>query len=436
MIHGGAIAFNLVEDTTPHRHKAIITIGKEHIDALYNEALSSQKMQTHTYGFSRGNTPEYYIEQNYRSNIVEHIKELLFTHCVVQVLYASLSDNKIVIAGDPDLLDIQLRPDEDAQFVFSITDISLDNDERWKRLSLKAPERKNYLDLDRQVESALKEETELRAQYKDNGIQLGDWVNFDISLINKNNQCLLHNYKSNLWLRLSGDESDLALQDIFLGKRVGESVLTQSAYFQEYISFNTDMHYTFKIDITDYIPTAFFNFDLLNHHFSLKNEKETHQKLIEVFSTRNDISQRRETVEAALKLLGKQYYFMLPHELLERQRLAVLAAVQQSHDYHVYKAQHDFKERIKQLAEKQLKEMIIIDTIAYQEGITVSKEDIEAYLNFTNRARMKEFLYFMLPAPKMLGQDIPLSGELVSRYARREKTLNYVINHLIKKTKT
>ena len=200
------------------------------------------------------------------------------------------------------------------------------------------------------------------------------------------------------------------------------------------MSLATDMNYTFRVDIKDYLPHAYFSFDLFNHHFNIKTEKEMHLKLIEVFSTRNDISQRRETIEAVLKLLCKQYYFLLPAHLLDRQKLMVLTAVQNNPDYHVYKAQADFKEKIKQLAEKQLKETIIIDAIAYQEGIKVSDDDVRAYLNFLKRPRMKEFIYFIFPPYKMLGQDVPLSAELVKRYCLREKTLNHVINHLTKKS--
>ena len=78
----------------------------------------------------------------------------------------------------------------------------------------------------------------------------------------------------------------------------------------------------------------------------------------------------------------------------------VLAAVQNNPDYHVYKAQADFKEKVKQLAEKQLKETIIVDAIAYQEGLSVSDEDVRAYLNFMKRPRMKEFVHFVLPSYK------------------------------------
>lgn len=434
MEHGGNFAFSLIEEK-PHKQKAVITIGREHIDALYHEALVAQKMQAQTYGFSKGSTPLYYIEQNFRSNIVEHLKELLFTHCVVHFLYESLSDNKIVVAGDPDLVDIELQPEGDARFVFSLINVSLDNDQRWKRLQIKAPERKFYKDLDRQVEANIKEELDRKNAYVDEGIALEDWVLFDIAIVDKNNQSLIHDYKSSLWIRMNGGEDDKDLQELFLGKKIGDSFLTQSVYLQEYMSLATEMSYTFRIDIKDCLPHAYFSIDLFNHHFNLKNQKETHAKMIEVFSTRNDISQRRETIEAALRLLCKQYFFFLPNHLLERQKHMVLQAVQDSPDYHVYKSQQDFKEKVRLLAEKQLKETIIIDAIAYHEGITVSPTDAQAYLNMLKRPRMKEFLYFILPSNKVLGQDLPLSSEVIRRYCTREKTLNYVINHLIKKDK-
>ena len=432
MVPGRNFAFSLIEEK-PQRQKAIITIGREHIDALYNEALAAQKTQAQTYGFSKGNTPIHYIEQNFRSNIVEHLKELLFTHCVVHFLYESLYHNKIVIAGDPDLVDIQLKPEGDAQFIFSLINVSLDNDQRWKRLHIKPPERKNYKDLDRQVEFVIKEEMERKSQQTDSSIAIGDWVFFDIAIVDKNNTILMHDYSSSLWIRMNGEEDDRDLHELFLGKNVGDSFLTQSIYLQEYMSLATDMNYTFRVDIKDCLPHAYFSFDLFDHHFNLKTEKERHLKLIEVFSTRNDISQRRETIEVVLKLLCKQYYFLLPGHLLDRQKLMVLTAVQNNPDYHVYKAQADFKDKIKQLAEKQLKETIIVDAIAYQEGLDVSDQDVRAYLNFLKRPRMKEFVHFVLPPYKLLGQDVPCSAELVKRYCLREKTLNYVINHLTKK---
>lgn len=218
MEQGVNFAFSVVEEK-PQKQRAIVTIGREHVDALYNEALLAQKMQAQTYGFSKGSTPMHYIEQNFRSNIVEHLKELLFTHCVMHFLYESLFHNKIVVAGDPDLVDIQLAPDGDAQYIFSLTNVRLDTDERWKRLHMKAPERKHYKDLDKQVEFIIKEETERKNQATDPGITIHDWVRFDIAIVDKNNKILMHDYKSHLWIRINGEEDDRDLHELFLGKK-------------------------------------------------------------------------------------------------------------------------------------------------------------------------------------------------------------------------
>ena len=434
MVPGKNFAFSMVEEK-PHLHKAVVTIGHEHIDALYNEALLAKKLQTDTYGFTKGSTPIHYIEHNFRSNIVEHLKELLFTHCVVHYLYESLAQNKVVLAGDPDLIDISLRPDGDAQYTFSLFNIPIDSDQRWKRLHVKQALRKNYKDLDRQVDAMIKEELELKKRHADSTIALGDWVYFDIAIVDKNNKILLHDYKSSLWIRMNSGEDDKALHDLFLGKKTGDSFLTQSNYLQEYLSLASDMNYTFQVDIKAYLVDAFFSLDLLKRHFKLRNDREVHLKIIEVFSTRNDTSQRRETVDAVFRLLCKQYFIGLPTTLLERQRVMVLSALQTTSDYHVYKAQSDFREIVKNLAEKQLKENIIIDAIAIQEGIEVTHEDVLGYLNLLKRPRLKEFIYFKLPSHKVLGQDVPLSDEFVKRYCLREKTLNHIISHVTRKVK-
>ncbi len=425
-------AFSVIEEK-PHRQKAIVKIAREHIHALYNEALLSQKSQASTFGFDKGTTPLHYIEQNFRANIVQHLKELLFNHCVVDILYESLCTNKIVVVGDPDLIDIQLEPEQDAEFTFLLNNIQLDNDQRWKRAALRKIERKNYKDLDRQVEAFIQEETHQREQATSLEITFGDWINFEITIMSKDKNALMKNYKSELWIRIAPDEDDKDLHELFLGKKVGDSFLTQSIFLQEYLSLAFDMDYIFFVEIKDRLPHAYFEIDLFKHLFELKDDNELRAKLVEVFSTRNDISLRREMIEAVFKVLSKQYFFMLPQALLERQRQMVLAAVQHNPDYQVYKSQADFKERVRQLAEKQLKEAIIIDALAYQECITVSREDVRAYLNLLKRPRMKEFMYFTIPQYKIQGQELPLSVELIKRYCLREKTLNHIIKVLTNK---
>lgn len=419
----------------PTHQKVRVSIRSSAIDALYNEALVAQKADTHTYGFTKGETPLYYIENNFKPHILEHLKELFFSHCVIGYLSKSLASNKIVCASEPLLHEVFLEPKKDAHFTFIIPQVKLEKEEKWKRLNLRAPERKNYKDLDRQVELFIKEELE-KAQAEENAsIFFGDWVCCEIELVNRETKKpLLEKYKDQVWIKISTEEADLELHNLFIGKKIGDTFYTQSNFFQDYLSSNLNMAYLMHITVVDYIPKAYFSFDLFKRHFQLKTPREMHHKLIEVFSYRNDISQRRETVEATFKLLLKHYLLSVPRNLLEKQRLQVLDAVQANPDYHVYKAQSDFKEKIAQLAEKQLKEIIITDTIAYQENVSICHDDIASYLNLIKRPRTKEFVYFDLPQSKMQGQEIPIQTELLKQYCLREKTLNHVIYSLVKKS--
>ena len=68
------------------------------------------------------------------------------------------------------------------------------------------------------------------------------------------------------------------------------------------------------------MPHAYFCIDHFKNHFKIKNNKEMYQKLIEVFSYRNDLSQRRTMVEESLKLLFSKHRFEIPNHLILRQQ--------------------------------------------------------------------------------------------------------------------
>lgn len=427
--HGGKFAFNVVEEK-PQRKRATITIGHEYIDTLYEEAIRSQKDAVVTFGFQKGTTPLAYIEQNFRSNILTHIQELIFTHCVIQFLYQSLQDNNIVIVGDPELIDIRIIPKTDAEFIFMLNTVALISDQRWKRIAIKTHERKHYKDLDRQVQMFLDEEAEKKKSYEKGKIALGDWVQFEISLHSKQRTPLIKDHKNSLWVHVSHEEDDSALHELFIGKKPGDTFFSESSYLQDYMSPTQDMEYSYFITVLGFVASAYFSLDLFRHHFSLKDDKEALPKLIEVFSSRHDLSLRREIIEAVLKQLTKQYFFQIPTAVIDAQSDAVLNALQTNPDYHVYKSHVDFEDHVRKLATKQLKEAILMDALGYQEKITVSEADMHSYLNLTLRPRTREFVYFTLPTSRTAGHDTPLPTELIKQFCAREKTLNHVIHTL------
>jgi len=424
--------FDLIEKG-PNQCMVSLTVPYQNVDSVYQNAVLMQKNQANTYGFSQGSTPLSYIETTYKPNILEHVKDLLFIHCIMNFLYESLCTKKIVIAGDPKLLDIVIDQDKGAQFLFNISKMNDIVDEKWKKINIKIAPRKNYKDIDKQVSHFLEKEAENKTSYKNDGISYGDWVFFTMQLIDNAGLSTFNEYEDQLWVKISEEETDQNLHELFIGRKTDEVFVTNNHYFQEYINNDFGLNYQFKIKIIDFIRNAYFCVNLFKKHFHLKLDKEVHQKLIEVFSFRNDISQRRETVENTLKSLVRQYYVALPANLLERQKQQVLADVHVNPDYYVYKSQSDFKDKIKMLAEKQLREMIIIDGISYQENISVSDQDVFSYLNLMQRARTRGLLYFKIPSTKFNSQEVPLPHEIIKQYCLREKTLNHVINYLTKK---
>lgn len=422
--------FSILEKNS-HSTLISVIVHRDYVDSLYEKALIGIQEKAETHGFIKGNTPLNYIEQHFKPHITDHLKELLFVHCVMGALCEGIIQNKLVYAGDPELASISVEPHQNAQFVFRLQMVPFDSDDRWKRLQVKAPERKNYKDIDRQVESFIKEEEDKASQYQEPVIGMGDWVCFHLAIV-KDNKQLLKDFVDELWVKINDEEADQEIHELFLGKKKGDAFISKSLFLKEYVSNKLDMNYQFLITVKDFVPHNHVSLDSFKRHFSIKSTTDLHLKLIEIFSYRNDISQRRETVEAVFKLLNKHYPISIPKNLLEYKRHLVLQQVQDNPDYHVYKAQADFKDRIKQLAEKQLREALITDTIAHQENIQVSHEDVVGYLNILKRPRTKEFLYFDTPG-KNRSIETPLNTQMLKHYCLREKTLNYIINHLIKK---
>ncbi len=431
---GGDFGFSVIEEQ-PDRQKATVIVGKEYVHALYNEAVHSRQKQLKIPGFNKGDTSVHYIEQNYKTHILEHIKEVLFSHCVVHLLYESLDKKKLVVIGDPDLIDIKLQSEGNAEFVFRLSNARFAQEQPWKLIKVKPARRKNYKDLDRQVDLFMDQELKLKKKSTADTIETEDWINFEISLLNEEEHDLIPGYSSDLWVRIAPGEDDKALQELFIGKKVGDTFLSNNPFLQESICDTNDISYVFMVKIKHRLPGAYFCLDHFSHHFKLTDPHEIHTKLVEVFSTRKDITQRRESIEAAFSHLHKYYDITVPQHLLSLQEQMVLAAIQASPNYLVYKGRDDFYEMVTGLAQKQLKEAIIIDTIAYQEGLSVDSKDICGYLNLLKRPRTKDFIYFVMPSARAQGHESALPTALLKKYCLREKALNHVLHEILRKPK-
>ncbi len=433
MVHEGDISTTLrleLEYEHPRFCHATVVVPSKHIDTLYQLAARAQQNNVEAPGFPKGKVPISYIEKNFTSTLLDHIKEFLYRYIVLNFLYREIQHHKLLMIGDPRLQSIILKPNEDARFTFELTlfpDVVI---QEWRYYPFKAPKRKKYKDLDRQVDGFIKEERDLHKKYEAADLQVGDWVNFTLTLVDETGAPLLGEYTETLWLKIGDEEADVAMQELFLHRKLGDTFITQNKGLQEYFSNTIATNYNFRITILDAVPRSYFCFESFKKYFKLKTNKELSHKLIEVFSYRNDLSQRRSMAEESLKLLLSKHRFMIPNHLILRHTKHILDVLQDNPDYQVYRVQKDFKERVRELAEKQIKEMILLGQLAIQDNMHASQHDIKSYLTLTQRPRTKEFVYFDVPHSKIDGQERPISHETLKLSCLREKALNHIIYHL------
>lgn len=414
-------------------NNALITVPASFVNKLYKYTSLIQKNAVSPHGFQKGITPLSYIEANFKHDILDHVKEFIFKYFVTNFLYSELRNKKVVIAGHPRLIKIFLEPDRNAEFIFEFTPtVPISALENWKYIIYKAPKRKLYKDLDKQATLFINEETENRKsheQKKEHPLEVGDWVNFDIFPLNSENEPIF-DLKNNLWLKIGDDEPSLQFQEIFLGKKIGDKFCSVSSSLQECFHDQIYVRHNFCIEIKDIIFNSFFCIDYLKEHFKIKSNKNVHQKLIEVFSFRNDMSLRRAIVEDLFDLLFSKIPFDVPASAVLRQQQDILELLQYNPDYPVYKMQKGFNERVELLAKKQIKEAVLIDYLACSDDIFANHVDIRNYLNLANRPRTKDFIYFQHSAINANEQEYPIQAESLKQQCLREKTLNYVINRL------
>ena len=425
-----AIQFE-VDCNTPGICKCHVKIPQSFIQEFFKHAAQVKQLDSDSQGFKKGGVPIDYIQIHYKKNILNHMQEIFLKHFVIDALLDHIHKNKILIVGQLNLTNITIDTDKDAVYTFEGILPKEVYIQRWKNLPFKATVRKKYRDIDNQVKSFLEEEESKQVLYsKEDSVQINDWVCFDTWIMDINNKSLFHNKKSHLWLKIGDEEPDLIFQELFLNKRIDETIITNNQSIRQYFCASSDAPYTYAIQIKDRLPHKYFSVEYLKHHFKLKTKKDLHNKLIEIFSYSSDISQSRSIADMALNTIIKRNNILVPPSSVETQKNLIVQELQQKPDYSLYKMQSDFDDHITALAKKQLYEIVATDYIAYTENLTVSHTDIKSYFNLMQRTRTKEFLYFNPPETQIQGQEFPITVESIKKACIREKALNHIIHHL------
>jgi FKBP-type peptidyl-prolyl cis-trans isomerase (trigger factor) len=410
-----------------HLIKASITVNPSIVEPLW---LNTVEIYRHDRieGFDQTTIPAEYVSEVFRGEIQNKIKHYLFNHIVIDFLFNELIKQKIAVANTPRLSFIETQCDEKLVYHFNISTSDLLELKDWKLFAFKSPKRKRYKDLDKQVIAFMENRAEVPPIL--NTVTENDWVMFQATPVNESDEALSAHLASSFWIFTQRQEVIEPFIIELLGKKLDEVFFTTAIdLYQDEIK--AEHHsYRYRINILAIVKGANFCLETFKTTFKLKNKIDVHNKLMEVFSYRNDISQRKAIIEEVFHLLLSKHRFEIPKHLILRREEDLLATMLQQPDYHVYKAQTNFTAYIELLAEKQLKEEIIIDQIAHQENIRPDVRDISQYFHLLSNKRLQEFVYFK---PIFLRSDrveSPINLTTISHVVMREKTLNYIVHVL------
>ncbi len=419
-----------ISPLSSHLHQAVIEVDQDLVSTLRNHTLKLYQQNISLPGFKLRAVPSDYILQHYKKEIYTNVKGFFFTHFVLSFLMKKFNERKMLLANHPRLTSITITPEHKARYIFEVSVANPIKLKEWKHFVFKSPKRKNYKDLDKQVSLFMKHEQTSYKKKKKDEIENGDWVCFSAAPINNESNPFFMPYATTFWLKINTDDILRPLTGLFLGKKVPDSFITDSFMLEDIFTNKAHHNYRFQVTLKSIVKGHHLSLENFKANFKLKSKADVHKKLIEVFSYRNDLSQRKSIIEEVFHLFFSKHRFEVPKHIVIRKQEELLLSLKKHPDYHVYKTNDNFKQQLEMLAEKQLKEEILIDQIGYNEDILLDSLDIQNYLNLFSNERLKEFVYFKPSVEKMENPEMPLHPSILKQAILREKTLNHVIHVL------
>ncbi len=383
-------------------------------------------------GFDRNLLPITYIHELYGGEIKNKIKYYVLHHLVIDFIMQEVMARKINLANYPRLATIDMRPDDSIVYHFDVSVADPIELKEWKHFSFKSPKRKKYKDLDKQVVSFMENRGNHAKKQQLNIVEPNDWVLFDATMVTSGRKPVLPELPSSFWIYTGQQHVTGHFVSELFNKSAENSFTTNSFGLRNQDSRIENRQYNFMVTIRAIVKGSHFSVDTFKGTFKLKNKVEIHNKLMEIFSYRNDISQRRAIIEEMFHLLLSKHRFEVPKHLVLRRQEDIVQSLVAQPDYHVYKSHDNFSEYIEMLAEKQLKEEVLVDQIAYNEGMKVEFRDAYQYLHLFSNKKLSEFIYFRPTTESMHDLENPINVSTLAQAVWREKTLNFIIHTLTK----
>jgi len=380
-------------------------------------------------GLNREMIPNTYIEEHFRHSLEKTLINIFYiTHAHPQIIEKLMEEGLLI----PDKILPYTRIDLQEntltfQYIHSKCQATYKSSREVKKIRFSP--RKKYRDLDKQAEQMIANEYSYYQTYQD-GIENKDWVKIAISWENDPEQV-----PAIAWFQANDEPINSFVMNEIKGKKIGESFYTKNLLFREYLDGGTQcINERILITILDTVPNAYFSFERLKLYCECTSEKELHETLVSLFSFKHDISLRRENATHIVQNLLNYYKVHVDDDTVKLHLKTIEDDVKKNPDYLIYQSQQNFFYYINALACKQIQEYTLFDYLATKEQITVEDNDIRLYFNLLQRGRLKDFIQFDNSLFSYRNRIHLIPQEMVHTKVRREKTLNYFVKILQKKS--
>ncbi len=289
-----------------------INVAPYLVNKIKKYTVETYRNKISTKGFADGTIPDSFIEKNYSKSIIESTLKFILKFFVTDYLEEQILQHQFVCLSASNLHNVEVLSDNSVNYVFKNAIINPIMTTNWEKISFHPPRRKLYKDLDRQASIFIKNSEDEELKKVSDQVEDGDWVCFSATLLNSNNQPAIRDFKNQFWLKIDTKYIATPLHQSFLEKKEGEIFFVEELLVFGMPSDLLSVKGKFKISIVSIVKSNKFSLQRFKSVFSLPDTKAAHEKLIEIFSFRNDISQRRLIIEEAFRVLFNKFRFEVP----------------------------------------------------------------------------------------------------------------------------
>ena len=407
-----------------------VSVPEELVKKLVSFFIAKKRKDLLMHGFEKGMIPELYIKEHFHSSLLLHIEKILF-YFYAQALFAE----KINSFGGyiPRVFTFEKNIDLATSKVIFWYQHGLrlsegDTIQIDDLKKIKFPERKKYKDLDRQASLTFSQEEKNKEGIKEGIIAEGDWIGIKVYLAD-DEKIVDEKLFVKIWIYVTSEGIDREIRDIFLGKKKSESFFTNKFFLSELLSTDFLSH-QFLVIIEEHVSAVYFDFGKFQKIYVYPGQNVL-EKIIDIFSLRNDISLKKEKSQAVLRYFLEKIKISLEKDIIIEHECMIKEKIVKNADYLLYQSDNNFLSNIKKLACRQAMEKILIDYLAYKSKIKNDTDTIYGYLNILQRHRLKDFLYFDIAhLYDNTMKFVPIFHHVIIQMATREKAIEYLIYKL------